>query len=88
MKLTCTPRNNSIQLSCDHKIFAHKLKLIEYFDHYNVAPVDQKDVSLVQGKLDFLPLRERNKELETHIGFMNNINVTDKKSNKNFLLKE
>ena len=70
LKLTCTPKSNSIQLTRDHKIFAYKLRLIEYLGHHNVAPVDQKDKSLVQGKLDFFPPRKRNKELERHISLL------------------
>ena len=38
----------------------------------------------------FYPPRNRNKELETHISFKNNINIINEKSNKksNFPLKE
>ena len=82
LKLTPTPENSSIQLTCHHKIFAHKLRLIEYFDHYNVAPDDQKDESLVKVKSDFHLPRKRNKESEAHITLISNINVPNKKSYK------
>ena len=40
LKFTPTPQSNSIQLTCDLKIFAHKLTLTEYFDNHNVTPID------------------------------------------------
>ena len=90
LKFTPTPQSNSIQLTCDLKTFAHKLKLTEYFDNHNVTPIDQKNESLVKGKPIFYPPRNRNKELETHISFTNNINIMNEKSNKksNFSPKE
>ena len=48
------------------------LRLTEYFDDHNVTTNDQKNESLVQGKSMFYPPRNRNKELETHISFINN----------------
>ena len=47
LKFTPTPKSNSIQLTCDLKGIALKLRLIEYFDHYNFTPIDQKNESLV-----------------------------------------
>ena len=47
LKFTPTPQSNSIQLTCDLKTFAHKLRLTEYFDDHNVTPTDQKNESLV-----------------------------------------
>ena len=90
LKLTPTPQSNSIQLTCDLKTFAHKLRLTEYFDDHNVTTIDQKNESLVQGKSMFYPPRNRNKELETHISFINNIDIANEKSNKksNFSPKE
>ena len=90
LKFTPTPQSNSIQLTCDLKTFAHKLRLTEYFDDHNVTTIDQKNESLVQGKSMFYPLRNRNKELETHISFINNIDIANEKSNKksNFSPKE
>ena len=40
LKFTPTPQSNSIQLTCDLKTFAHKLRLTEYFDDHNVTPMD------------------------------------------------
>ena len=90
LKFTPTPQSNSIQLTCDLKTFAHKLRLTEYFDDHNVTTIDQKNESLVQGKSMFYPPRNRNKELETHISFINNIDIANEKSNKksNFSPKE
>ena len=90
LKYTPTPQSNSIQLTCDLKTFAHKLRLTEYFDDHNVMPIDQKNESLVQGKSMFYPPRNRNKELETHISFIHNIDIANEKSNKksNFSPKE
>ena len=89
MKFTPTPQSNSIQLTCDLKTLAHKLSLTEYFDDHNVTTIDQKNESLVQGKSMFYPPRNRNKELETHISFINNIDIANEKSNKsNFSPKE
>ena len=45
-------------------------------------PIDQKKESLVKGKSNFYPPRNRIKELEKHISFKNNIDITDEKSNK------
>ena len=44
----------------------------------------------MKGKSNFYPPRNRNKELETHISFINNIDITNDKSNKknNFSPKE
>ena len=90
LKFFPTPQSNSIQLTCTLKTFAHKLRLTEYFDDHNVMPVDQKNESLVKGKSIFYPPRNRNKELETHNSFINNIVITNEKSNKksNFSPKE
>ena len=90
MKFTPTPQSNSIQLTCDLKTFAHKLRLTAYFDDHNVTTIDQKNESLVQGKSIFYPPSNRNKELETHISFINNIDIANEKSNKksNFSPKE
>ena len=90
LKFTPTPESNSIQLTCDLKTFAHKLRLTEYFDDHHVMTIDQKNESLVQGKSMFNPPRNRNKELETHISFINNIDIANEKSNKksNFSPKE
>ena len=70
--------------------FVHKLRLTEYFDDHNLTPIDQKIESLVKVKSNFFPPRNRNKELDTHISFINNIDITNKKSNKksNFSPKE
>ena len=89
-KFTPTLQSNSIQLTCDLKTFAHKLRLTEYFDDHNVTTSDQKNESLVQGKSMFYPPRNRNKELETHISVINNIDIANEKSNKksNFSPKE
>ena len=65
LKFTPTPQSNSIQLTCDLKTFARKLRLTEYFDDHNVTPIDQKNESLVKSKSMFYPPRNRNKELET-----------------------
>ena len=53
-------------------------------------PIDQRNESLVKGKSMFYPPRNRNKELETHISFINNIDIANEKSNKksNFSPKE
>ena len=90
LRFTPTPQSNSIQLTCDLKTFAHKLRLTEYFDNHNVMTIEQKNESLVQGKSMFDPARNRNKELETHISFINNIDIANEKSNKkgNFSPKE
>ena len=66
------------------------LRLTEYFDDHNVTTIDQKNESLVQGKSIFYPPRNRNKELETHISFINNIDIANEKSNKksNFSAKQ
>ena len=82
LKFTPRPQSNSIQLTCDLKTFAHKLRLTEYFDDHNVTPIDQKNESLVKGKSIFYAPRNRNKELETHISFINNIDFINEKSNK------
>ena len=81
MKFTPTPQNNSIQLTCDLKTFAHKFRLTEYFDDHNVRTIDQKNESLVQGKSMSYPPRNRNKELDIHISFINNKNIANEKSN-------
>ena len=46
--------------------------------------------SLVKGKSIFYPPENRNKERETHISFINNIDIANEKSNKksNFSPKE
>ena len=90
LKFTPTPESNGIQLTCDLKIFAHKLRLTDYFDDHNVAPINQKNKSLVKGKSMFYPPRNRDKELATHISFVNNIDIRNEKSNKkcNFSSKE
>ena len=82
LKFTPTPESNSIQLECDLKTFAHKLRLTEYINDHNVTPIDQKKKSLVRGKSMFYPQRNRNKELETHISFINNIDIANEKSKK------
>ena len=90
LKFTPTPQSNSIQLTCDLKTFARKLRLTEYFDYHNVTPTGLKNESLVKGKSMFFPPRNRNKELETHISFINDIDIANEKSNKesNFSPKE
>ena len=89
LKFTPTPQS-SIQLTCDLKTFAHKLRLTKNFDDHNVMTTDQKNECLVQGKSMFYPPRNRNKELETHISFINNIDISNEKSKKksNFSPKE
>ena len=82
LKFTPTPQSNSIQLTCDLKTFAHKLRLTKYFDDHNVTPIDQENEPLVKCKSNFYPPRNRNKELETHISFINNIDIANEKSNK------
>ena len=37
-KFIPTPKNNSIQLTCDLQTFANKLGLTEYFEDHNVTP--------------------------------------------------
>ena len=46
--------------------------------------------SLVKGKSIFYPPKNRNKERETHVNFINNIDIANEKSNKksNFSPKE
>ena len=53
-------------------------------------PIDQKNESLVKGKSVIYSSRNRNKKLETHISFVNNLDITNEKSNKksNFSPKE
>ena len=70
--------------------FVHKIRLTKYFDDHNVTPIDQKIESLVKVKSNFFPPRNRNKELDTHISLINNIDIANKKSNKksNFSPKE
>ena len=80
LKFTPTPQSNSIQLTFDLKTFAHKLRLTKYFDNHNVPPIDQKNESLVKGKSIFYSPRNRNKELETYISFINNI-INEKSNN-------
>ena len=63
LKFTPITQSNSIQLTCDLKTFAHKLRLTEYFDDHNVMPTNQKNESLVKGKSIFYPPRNRNKKL-------------------------
>ena len=82
MKLTPTPQSSSIQLTCELELFAHKLRLTEYFDDHNITPIDQKNGSLVKRKSMFYPPKNKNKELETHINFINNIDIASKKYNK------
>ena len=43
LKFTIAPQSNSIQLTCDLKTFAHKLRLTEYFDDHNATPIDQEN---------------------------------------------
>ena len=90
MKLTPTLQSNSVQLTCDLKTFAHKLRLTEYFDCHNVTPTGLENESLIKGKSIFFPPRNRNEELETHISFINDIDIANEKSNKesNFSPKE
>ena len=83
LKLIPTPKSKSIQLTCDPKAFANKPRQTEYFDDHNLTLVNQTNESLVQGNSNFYPPRNRNKELETHIRFMYNIDITNEKSNKN-----
>ena len=73
---------NTSKLTSDRKAFTHKLRLTEHFDDQNVAPIDQKNESLVKGKSMFYPPRNRNKELETHISFINNLDISNEKSKK------
>ena len=58
---TPIPQSNSIQLTCDLKIFEDKLRLTEYFYDHNVMPIEQKNESLVKGKSIFYLPRNRNK---------------------------
>ena len=53
-------------------------------------PIDQKNESLVKIKSMFYPPRNTNKELETYISFVNDIDIANEKSNKksNFSPKE
>ena len=53
-------------------------------------PTDQKNESLVKGQSIFYPPRNRNKELQTYINFINDTDITNEKSNKksNFSSKE
>ena len=53
-------------------------------------PIDQKNESLVKDTSNFYHPSDRKTELESHISFINNIDITNKKSNKksNFLPKE
>ena len=81
LKFTPTPQSDSIQLTCHLKTFPQKLKLTEYFDDHKVTSIDQKNEPLVKGKSIFFPLRNINKELETYISFLNNIDITNEKSN-------
>ena len=41
LKFIPTPQSNTIQLTCDLKTFAHKLRLTEYFDGHNVTSIAQ-----------------------------------------------
>ena len=91
LKFTPTPKNNSSQLTCDLKTFTRKLRPTECFDDNNITPIDQKHESLVKGKPNFYPPRNRSKELEKHISFINNIDTANEKSIKkksNFSPKE
>ena len=87
LKFTPAPQSNSIQLACDLKTFAHKLRLTEYLGDHNVTPIDQKNKSLLKGKSIFYPPRNRNKELETHISFINNIDITNDMTIEQFFTK-
>ena len=90
LKFTPTPKSNSIQFTCDLQTFAHKLRLREYFGDHNFTPIYQKNESLVKGKSNFYLPRNRNKEFESYISFINNIDTTNEKSNRksNFSPKE
>ena len=70
--------------------FANKLRLTEYFHDYQVKLIDQKNESLLKGKSNFYHPRKTSKELETYVSFINNIDITNEKSNKksNFSPKE
>ena len=89
LKFTPTLKSNSIQLTCSLKAFAHKLRLAEYFDDHNIMPVDHKNKSS-ESKSNFYPPKYRSKELETNISFINNIDITSRKSyqTNNFSPKE
>ena len=52
-------------------------------DDYNLMPISQKKESLVKGKSNCYPPKNRNKEIETNFSFINNIAITNEKSNKN-----
>ena len=81
----------SKKLTCNLKTFTHKHRLTEYFDDYNVMPIAkkqkkrkkerQKKESLVKFKSKFHLQTNENKELETHISIINNIDITNEKSN-------
>ena len=80
LKFTPTSKSSSIQLTCDLKTF----------DDQNVMPIDQKNESLLQGKSNLYSPRNSNNKLEIRISFINNIDITNEKSNKksNFAPKE
>ena len=82
LKFTPTPKSNNIQLRCDLKTFGQKLRLTDFFDNHNVTSVDQKHESLVKGKSNFYPPRNRNKGLDTDISFINNLDIANERSNK------
>ena len=42
LKFTPALQSNCIQLTCDVKTFAHKLRLTKYFDDHNATPIDQE----------------------------------------------
>ena len=81
----------SKKLTCNLKTFTRKHRLTEYFDDYNVMPIAkkqkkkkkerQKKESLVKFKSKFYLQTNENKELETHISIINNIDITNEKSN-------
>ena len=53
-------------------------------------PIDQKHESLLQGKSNLYSPRNSNNKLEIRISFINNIDITNEKSNQksNFAPKE
>ena len=80
LKFTPTSQSSSIQLTCDLKTF----------DDQYVMPIDQKNESLLQGKSNLYSPRNSNNKFEIRISFINNIDITNEKSNKksNFAPKE
>ena len=76
LNFTPTPAKNHIELKSDIHAFTRKLRLTEFF-HSSEKDKERNDPndSLVKPKAHFNPPRNRSKELDRQIDFLNNLEL-------------